>query len=98
MLKYAQTVTVSALATAASNPDWQCLDDIDSPLCQGSLSLAIDQAVYQRLLSSAPYTRFRALALSSGLSHARDWLNEFLLLLWNYISKIKNFDVACAIG
>ena len=67
--------TVSALSVAASRPDWQCLDDIDVPLKQNSLSIAIDEAVYQHLLSTAPTSRERALVLSSALPHAGDWLN-----------------------
>ena len=67
--------TMAALYSAASRPDWQCLEDIDVPLRQHSLSLAIDDALHQQLLSSAPSTRASALALSSALPHARDWLN-----------------------
>ena len=66
---------VSALATAAAHPDWSSLDDIDVPLHQRSLSLSIDEASFQRLLSSAPSIRSHALALSSSLPHAGDWLN-----------------------
>ena len=67
--------TVVALSSAASRPDWKELGDIDVPLRQHSLSSAIDEALHQRLLSSAPSTRARALALSSALPHAGDWLN-----------------------
>ena len=42
------------------------------PLKQNTLSIAIDVAVYQHLVSTAPSIRARALALSS---HADDWLN-----------------------
>ena len=66
---------VAALATAAARPDWQCLDDIDVPLRQHPLSLTIDKASHQNLLSSSPSIRSRALALSSSLPHAGDWLN-----------------------
>ena len=66
---------VAALAAAAARPDWQGLDDIDFSLCQRSLSLSIDDALHQHLISSAPSTRSRALALSTGLPHACDWLN-----------------------
>ena len=45
------------------------------PLHQHSLSIAIDEAVTQHLLSTAPSTRAHALALSSALPHAGDWLN-----------------------
>ena len=69
---------VAALATAAARPDWQCLDDIYVPLRQHSLSLAIDEASHQNLLSSTPSIRSRALALSSSLPHAGDWRNVML--------------------
>ena len=68
-------LTRAALASATSRPDWTSLDEVDVPLQQKPLSLAIDKAVEQKLLSSAPDTRSRALALSTGLSHAGDWLN-----------------------
>ena len=51
------------------------MDDIDVSLSQRSLSLSIDVALHQHLISSAPSTRSRALALSTGLPHACDWLN-----------------------
>ena len=63
---------VASLVVAAARPDWSNLDDIDVPLRQLSLSNAIDEASHQHFLSSAPDTRSRALALSSGLP---DWLN-----------------------
>ena len=63
---------VASLAVAAARPDWSNLDDIDVPLRQLSLS---NEASHQHLLSSAPDIRSRALALSSGLPHAGDWLN-----------------------
>ena len=66
---------VAALSTSASRPDWQALEDINVPLCQHSLTLAIDEASHQCLLSSAPSTRARALVHSSALPHAGDWLN-----------------------
>ena len=57
---------VMALASAAAHPEWHCLDDIDVPLLQRSLSLSIDEASFQHLLSTAPSIRCRALALSSS--------------------------------
>ena len=66
---------VSALSAAASRPDWQCLEDVDVPLKQQLLSAAIDEALHQHLLSTAPSIRARALALSSALPHAGNWLN-----------------------
>ena len=56
-------------------PDWVRLEDIDVPLHQRHLSGAIDEAVQVRLLSSAPSIRSRALAQSTLLPHAGDWLN-----------------------
>ena len=66
---------VSDLATAAKMPDWVSVEDIDVPLRQRPLSRKIDEASYRSLLSSAPDTRSRALALSSSIPHAGDWLN-----------------------
>ena len=66
---------IAALAAVAVRPDWTCLDEVDVPVRQGALSHAIDEALYQNLLSTAPSIRSRALALSSGLPHAGDWLN-----------------------
>ena len=39
--------TVAALSEAVSRPDWQCLEDVDVPLHQHSLSAAIDETLYQ---------------------------------------------------
>ena len=64
-----------SLATEAARPDWQCLEDIEVPLRQRSLSNAMDESCFQQLLTSAPSSRFRALSLSSSLPHAADWLN-----------------------
>ena len=66
---------VAALSEAASRLDWQSWEDVDLPLNQHSLSVAIDEALHQHLLSTAPSTRARALVLSSALPHAGDWLN-----------------------
>ena len=67
--------TVAALSSAASRPDWQLLEDIDVPLRQHALSLSIDEALYQHILATTPSIRARALAFSSALPHAGDWLN-----------------------
>ena len=67
--------TLYSLADAAARPDWSDLDSTDVPLQQHSLSHAIDEAVQQELLSSAPYLHSQALVLSSGLPHAGYWLN-----------------------
>ena len=66
---------VEALAVAAARPDWMSAQDIDIPLRQHSLSRAIDEASFNKLIASAPDTRSRALALSSAIPHAGDWLN-----------------------
>ena len=65
---------VPDLAQAAESPDWVTLGDIDVPLQQHHLSHKIDEASYNSLLASAPDTRSRALALSSAIPHAGDWL------------------------
>ena len=56
-------------------PKYGFLEDIDIDLRQRALSHAIDEASFQHLLSSADSNRSRALALSSALPHAGDWLN-----------------------
>ena len=66
------------LATALDSlrrPDWVLLQDIDVPLTQLCLSRAIDEASFDCLLASAADTQSRALALSSAIHHAADWLN-----------------------
>ena len=54
---------------------WCSLEDIDVPLQQKTLSRLIDEACFNTLVESAPDVRSRALALSSSLPHAGDWLN-----------------------
>ena len=66
------SLAVAALAAAAARPDKQCLDDIDVPLLQYPLFLAIDEAQHQNLLLSATSVRPRALVLSTSLPHAGD--------------------------
>ena len=53
------TQAFSALSSSAARPYWHQLDDIDMPLHQCHLSLAIDEVFYMHLLSSAPTTRPR---------------------------------------
>ena len=68
--------SIAALADAADRPDWSCLEEIDVPQRQGPLSHAFDEAAFNRLLNTSPSSScFRALALSSSLPHAGDWLN-----------------------
>ena len=69
------TATVSALADAAARPNWVSLEEIDVPHRQRPLSHCIDDASFNQLLATAPDTRSRALALSTTLPHAGDWLN-----------------------
>ena len=70
------TGSITALADAADRLDWSCLEEIDVPMRQGPLSHAVDEATFNRLLNSSPNCScFRALALSSSLPHAGDWLN-----------------------
>ena len=66
---------VSSLAEAAARPDWVCMEKIDVPCRQRPLSHCIDEVSYNHLIDSAPDIRSRALALSSALPHAGDWLN-----------------------
>ena len=66
---------ISALALAAGRPEWCSSLEIDVPLHQRHLSHAIDEASYSALLAQAPDARSRALALSSSIRHAGDWLN-----------------------
>ena len=67
--------TISALAKAAARPEWLSIQCIDVSLHSHSLSRAVDEASYSLLLDSSPDVRSRALALSSAISHAGDWLN-----------------------
>ena len=61
---------VAALSVFASGCDWLCLEDTDVPLHQQSQSTAIDEALFQHLLSTAHFTH--SWALLSALSHAGD--------------------------
>ena len=69
--------TLGAVADLAEavGCSWSSLEDIDVPLHQQALSRRIDQAKFESLLESVPDLRSRALALSSALPHAGDWLN-----------------------
>ena len=55
-------------------PGWISTEEVDVPLRQRPLSRKIDEATYNSLLYSAPDIRSRALALSTALPHAGDWL------------------------
>ena len=64
----------SDLVSAADRHDWHSIEDVDVPLRQRHLSHAIDEASYTHLIAGAPDTRSRALALSTAIPHAGDWL------------------------
>ena len=66
---------ISSLARSARMVSWCSLEDIDVPLQQKTLSRLIDDACFNTLVESAPDVHSRALALSSSLPHAGDWLN-----------------------
>lgn len=67
--------SLQSLARAAGRPDWESIQDIDVPPFQHSLSRAIDETSFDALLASATHTRSKALALSTAIRHAGDWLN-----------------------
>ena len=54
---------------------WHHLEDIDLPLHQKSLSRLIDEVYFSSLIEASPDVRSKALALSTSLPHAGDWLN-----------------------
>lgn len=104
--------TIPALANAAARPGWASLEDIDVPLKQKSLSHCIDVASFNMLVDTAPNTRSKALALSSSLKHAGDWLNvvpsstlglhlqdrEFRFCLGYWLGlKLSESDSVCAV-
>ena len=64
------------------------------PLHQRSQSTAIDEALFQHLLSTASSTR--AQALLSALSHAGDWLNGVpsTKLEWVFTFRTRSFALA----
>ena len=66
---------INALAKSVARPDWISIESIDVPLRGHSLSHSIDDACFSFLVESSPDVRSKALALSSALPHARDWLN-----------------------
>ena len=69
------THALQDLAKNVGRDDWTSIEDVDVALRQRHLSKAIDQAVFDDLCATAPNIRFKALALSSSIPHAGDWLN-----------------------
>ena len=66
---------IPSLASSTKMISQHCLEDIDVPLCQKSLSRSIDEACLSTLVEAAPDVRSKALTLSTSLPHAGDWLN-----------------------
>ena len=62
------------VAKAARREDCS-IEGVDVPLRQCRLSKAIDHAVFDELLAMAPNTWSKALALTSSINHAGDWLS-----------------------
>ena len=63
------------LGSSLGQPEWSDLSEIEPPLRQRSLSRAIDLFCHNSLLESAPDIRSKALAHSTAIRHACDWLN-----------------------
>ena len=66
---------INALARVVARPDRISAESIDVPLRSHSLFHSVDEACFSFLFESSPDVRSRALALSSALPHAGDWLN-----------------------
>ena len=66
--------TLEDLVMASGKDDWSSLEKVDVPLRQRALSRVVDQACFNRLVNNAPNIRAKALALSSAIPHAGDWL------------------------
>ena len=80
-----------ALSEEASMPEWLSLEDVDVRLRQRNLSASTDEATQHRLLSSTSSVRNRALALSTVLPHAGDWLNCALTATLGLYLRDKEF-------
>ena len=89
---------LSALASSTMKSDWEDLEAIDVPLHQRHLSAAIDEVNHQHLLSSAPTTRAHALANSTSLPHAGDWLNGVPSVSLGLHLHDREFSAASDIG
>ncbi len=66
---------LSSLAQATGKPEWTSIQDVDVPLRQRPLSHTIDLASFDELIACSQDDRSRALAHSTALPHAGDWLN-----------------------
>ena len=66
---------LSHLDLVANQPNWSSTEEIDVPIRQRHLCRAIDLARFNSFLNDAPDTRSKALALSTSIRHAGDWLN-----------------------
>ena len=74
-LPLALPMAISSLAYSVNKPMWHHLEDVDLPLHQKSLSRLIDEVYFSSLIEASPDVRSKALALSTSLPHAGDWLN-----------------------
>ena len=68
------SICLPFLSASAGRSEWTSLQSIDVPLHQRSFSKSIDLASYDALVDMPPDTRSKALALSSSIPHACDWL------------------------
>ena len=60
--------------SATRRDDWSSLKRVDVLLQQGALSRLVDQTCFD-LLNNAPNVRSKALARSSAIHHAGNWLH-----------------------
>lgn len=73
---YSPHVNVAfASLNESSNSTWLSVEDIDIPITQRGFSKLINMALFNDLLASAPDSRSKALALSTSIKHAGDWLS-----------------------
>ena len=68
------TPALSDFAAAVRREDWLTIENVDVPLRQHFLSRCHETS-FNLLVSGAPNTRSKALALSTAILHAGDWLN-----------------------
>ena len=66
---------------SSRHPDWSSSPDAtDFPIQQCHLSKAIDLSTFDSFFSNTPSSHLKALALSSTIPHAGDWLNVISFL------------------